>query len=275
MGKRKRRTNQKKPLVSTLSSDITPSPCSLGMDYSSEEKSSSFVSSVDAGTVKPLSSVMNTKNGSMKPNIHSSVAQYQNGISGSMLLRHSRHHLSHQHSHQASGSNSDALSLLQKSTPVPLFDERFFSKLANRRYSHSGCQADSSGKAFHKPERLISSSLVMNATSSDVVKIVCGICLKLLKRKTCSEDDTESSSDLSVVAILVCGHVYHADCLEQRTSEMDRSDPPCPICIEFVPLPLEDDAKAKGKNIFAKSVLLSGNCFDGIDDENVKLSFKF
>ncbi|CAM8974262.1 unnamed protein product [Rhodiola kirilowii] len=33
-----------------------------------------------------------------------------------------------------------------------------------------------------------------------------------------------------VVAILVCGHVYHADCLEHLTPEISKYDPTCPIC---------------------------------------------
>lgn len=33
-----------------------------------------------------------------------------------------------------------------------------------------------------------------------------------------------------VVAVLVCGHLYHAACLEKMTSELDQYDPPCPVC---------------------------------------------
>ena len=40
-----------------------------------------------------------------------------------------------------------------------------------------------------------------------------------------------SSTDLSVVAVLVCGHVYHAECLEQKTRHEDIRDPPCPLCV--------------------------------------------
>ncbi|KAL1351653.1 hypothetical protein HN51_015543 [Arachis hypogaea] len=38
-------------------------------------------------------------------------------------------------------------------------------------------------------------------------------------------------SDVSCVAILVCGHAYHAECLESRTAEANKFDPACPACI--------------------------------------------
>ncbi|KAG6516544.1 uncharacterized protein LOC121971930 isoform X1 [Zingiber officinale] len=33
-----------------------------------------------------------------------------------------------------------------------------------------------------------------------------------------------------VVAVLVCGHLYHSECLEKVTIETNRYDPPCPVC---------------------------------------------
>lgn len=38
------------------------------------------------------------------------------------------------------------------------------------------------------------------------------------------------TNELSVSAILACGHVYHGECLEQMTPEIDKFDPSCPIC---------------------------------------------
>ncbi|KAL7244940.1 hypothetical protein ACSBR2_000308 [Camellia fascicularis] len=52
----------------------------------------------------------------------------------------------------------------------------------------------------------------------------CGVCSKLLTQKS------SWSSELSVEAVLVCGHVYHAECLETMTRVADCYDPPCPIC---------------------------------------------
>ncbi|WCJ35233.1 RING/U-box superfamily protein [Euphorbia peplus] len=52
----------------------------------------------------------------------------------------------------------------------------------------------------------------------------CGACSKYLTERV-------SLNALSVVAVLVCGHVYHAECLETMTLEVDKYDPACPICI--------------------------------------------
>lgn len=51
----------------------------------------------------------------------------------------------------------------------------------------------------------------------------CGMCSKLLREPT-------SLAGFSVVAILFCGHAFHAECLESVTSEANKSDPPCPVC---------------------------------------------
>ncbi|KAL2892734.1 BRCA1-associated protein-like protein 2 [Bienertia sinuspersici] len=45
----------------------------------------------------------------------------------------------------------------------------------------------------------------------------CGACLKVM-------------AELSVIAVLACGHVYHAECLETMTTEGEKYDPVCPIC---------------------------------------------
>lgn len=60
----------------------------------------------------------------------------------------------------------------------------------------------------------------------------CGACSKLLtERSAWSNQKFIANSDLSVVSVLVCGHVYHAECLETMTPEADRYDPACPICM--------------------------------------------
>ncbi|KAD3067853.1 hypothetical protein E3N88_35733 [Mikania micrantha] len=74
-------------------------------------------------------------------------------------------------------------------------------------------------KASRKQERIRSNRLVIDVVSGDSTKIMCGLC-------------SASTSDTSVVAVLVCGHVYHADCLETRTPYEDRRDPLCPVCVD-------------------------------------------
>lgn len=49
----------------------------------------------------------------------------------------------------------------------------------------------------------------------------CGICGKLL---------TEKSTWGAVVAVLTCGHVFHSECLENMTLEINKYDPACPVC---------------------------------------------
>ncbi|PKA53892.1 hypothetical protein AXF42_Ash011372 [Apostasia shenzhenica] len=78
--------------------------------------------------------------------------------------------------------------------------------------------------------------------------LTCGICSKLLKEKK-----SPWSSD--VVAVLICGHVYHSECLESLTSEIERYDPPCPICENKgeskgerpTALPISNSRKRNGK----------------------------
>ncbi|XP_043708997.1 uncharacterized protein LOC122658155 [Telopea speciosissima] len=60
----------------------------------------------------------------------------------------------------------------------------------------------------------------------------CGVCSKhLTERSSWSSQKIIATSELSVVAVLVCGHVFHAECLEHMTPEKDRYDPACPLCM--------------------------------------------
>ncbi|KAK4803882.1 hypothetical protein SAY86_003699 [Trapa natans] len=52
----------------------------------------------------------------------------------------------------------------------------------------------------------------------------CGVCKLFLKEKINQGDS------YSIVSVLVCGHFFHAECLEQWTKEADKYDPTCPIC---------------------------------------------
>jgi len=59
----------------------------------------------------------------------------------------------------------------------------------------------------------------------------CGICSKLLIEKSAwSTEKIIAGNELSVVAVLACGHAYHAECLEAVTPEFSKYDPACPIC---------------------------------------------
>ncbi|KAE8665196.1 protein TIC 20-I [Hibiscus syriacus] len=54
----------------------------------------------------------------------------------------------------------------------------------------------------------------------------CGACSKLL-----AERSSLGNNEISVAAVLICGHVYHAECLETMTPETEKYDPACPICM--------------------------------------------
>ncbi|XP_010446436.1 PREDICTED: uncharacterized protein LOC104729214 [Camelina sativa] len=59
----------------------------------------------------------------------------------------------------------------------------------------------------------------------------CGACSRPLSEKSLwSGQKIYMTNELSVSAILACGHVYHGECLEQMTPEIDKFDPSCPIC---------------------------------------------
>ncbi|KAL5724018.1 hypothetical protein ACHQM5_007334 [Ranunculus cassubicifolius] len=68
-------------------------------------------------------------------------------------------------------------------------------------------------------------------TRSNTIDLrTCGVCLKLLIEKSPWVAQKFVSNELSVVAVLICGHVYHAECLDNSTPETSRFDPPCPVC---------------------------------------------
>lgn len=59
----------------------------------------------------------------------------------------------------------------------------------------------------------------------------CCICSKLLREKSpWSTHKIVSTNDLPIVSVLACSHVYHSECLESSTSEIELYDPPCPVC---------------------------------------------
>ncbi|GMH23391.1 hypothetical protein Nepgr_025234 [Nepenthes gracilis] len=69
-----------------------------------------------------------------------------------------------------------------------------------------------------------SSSRFSSSLSSDLQ--TCGACSRPLAERV-----SVSGHELSVAAVLVCGHIYHAECLETVTPDADKYDPVCPVCL--------------------------------------------
>ncbi|XP_009607771.1 uncharacterized protein [Nicotiana tomentosiformis] len=101
-----------------------------------------------------------------------------------------------------------------------------FADLSNPRRDRWSFDSESFG--FHR-ERVTSRSFGSPSFNLQT----CAVCAKLLNEL--------------VVAVLVCGHVFHAECLENVTSEINRYDPACPVCTfgEKQTLKMYEKAKAK------------------------------
>ncbi|KAK8581681.1 hypothetical protein V6N12_071896 [Hibiscus sabdariffa] len=183
-------------------------PCSSGTELLTKEPSLNMDSSMDVG-------------GSSVKILHhnSSVAQRHYNLGRSVFSKRSRRYYDQHYQWQNSGSHSNPSTSRGKISP--LHDERLSFKFTGSN-SESGCQADGRHQAFGRPERIRSSLLVMDAVLPDKMKMVCGICQKHLRRKPHFLGNALASAEFSVVAVLVCGHAYHADCLEQRTSLENR-----------------------------------------------------
>ncbi|KAJ1385861.1 Zinc finger, RING-type [Sesbania bispinosa] len=211
------------------------------MELLSDEKPSH---SGDTGAL-PLPSVLDITDGSMKllNTHHPTMAHHHQSLGRSLFLKRSRHYYGHQYSRRNSANHANASSS-SRGKGTSSFDDRLAFKLASQPNSLSRQHTEYREKTFSRPERIRSSSTGMDAVSSDVVKMVCGICQKPLRRKFNFLGNSVSCSELSVVAVLVCGHVYHAECLEQRTRLEEQRDPPCPVCAGSV---MQDHDSTKGQ----------------------------
>lgn len=114
------------------------------------------------------------------------------------------------------GGSSDSWS-------IPAFSE-FMAASHRERWSF-----DSESLSFSRDKISRSSGRVSSSPSVDLQ--TCGVCSKLLtERSSWGSQKIIATNELAVVAILICGHVYHAECLENMTPEINKYDPACPVC---------------------------------------------
>lgn len=135
---------------------------------------------------------------------------------------------------------------------IPAFAELMATSHNRERWSFD---SESLGVSRDKINR--SSGRISSCPSIDIQ--TCGVCSKLL-----TERSSIITNELAVVAILICGHVYHAECLENMTPEISKYDPACPVCtfgekqvLKFSEKALraEIDLKAKNKKRWKKRVV--------------------
>ncbi|KAI8554232.1 hypothetical protein RHMOL_Rhmol05G0082300 [Rhododendron molle] len=106
---------------------------------------------------------------------------------------------------------------ISEETSFPAFPEFMEASHRGERWSF-----DSESLGFYH-EKLTPSSSRSSASPSDTQ--TCGVCSKLV-----AERSSWHSYELAVVSVLTCGHVYHSDCLENITAEINKYDPACPVC---------------------------------------------
>lgn len=211
MGKRKRRIDRNK---------TPPSPAFVShasqMESSLKEKSSHSFGST--GTRPTSSSLMNIVERSPHAHHQSSTHHRHHNFNRALLSRVPRHYYSIQHSQRNTANHSGTSTSHGKTS---LRDDKPNWKFGHRPESGFGYYAGRRDKSSRRMDRIRSNPLVIDAISPEVMNMVCRLCQQRM-------------GDFSVVAVLVCGHVYHADCLEIRTHSEDRRDPPCPFCTRSV-----------------------------------------
>ncbi|XP_020583054.1 uncharacterized protein LOC110026455 [Phalaenopsis equestris] len=63
----------------------------------------------------------------------------------------------------------------------------------------------------------------------------CGLCYRLLQQKSpWSLHEIIRNIDLPIAGVLPCGHVFHAECLEETTPKSLVQEPPCPLCLNLI-----------------------------------------
>ncbi|CAI9100861.1 OLC1v1038046C1 [Oldenlandia corymbosa var. corymbosa] len=200
-------------------------PHSPQMEGLPEQKSSDQVESSATGSISSILEIIDESN--KLPQVSQLQAPHHH-FSRAMLYKNPRY-CSRKYYRRNIANHGDA-STSHASDTHPI-DGSIIFQLANKYSScDSTLHTEGFDRAFVKPERIRSRLFGTSAVSSSVGKMRCGICEGSLRKKLHSAGGVGASSDLSVVAVLVCGHVFHADCLERNTCKTTQMDPPCPMC---------------------------------------------
>ncbi|PWA84727.1 Zinc finger, RING/FYVE/PHD-type [Artemisia annua] len=113
---------------------------------------------------------------------------------------------------------------------------------------------DSGSLSFSRDRISRSSGRVSSSPSIDMQ--TCGFCSRLLtERSSFSSQKIVATNGLPVVSVLTCGHIYHAECLENMTPEVNKYDPACPICTLGEKKVLKLSEKALGAQMDLKGKL--------------------
>ena len=99
----------------------------------------------------------------------------------------------------------------------------------------------------------------------------CSICSRsLAQRSPWASSRVMGFHECNVVGVLVCGHTYHTECLEQITPESSRQDPDCPRCSSSEKVVLKKPAASVPATL--KSGTVRGSSFMSRPSSRNKLS---
>ncbi|XP_010254715.1 PREDICTED: uncharacterized protein LOC104595615 isoform X1 [Nelumbo nucifera] len=282
---------QKSPVhEGTFGSLRTPtSDLSVGSNLSTEVKHSRELSAADDPSPPKLSfSVPSTSSSTKGDLVSQSHAE-------SMRLRRARRSPGHQLFRQV--SDSRILGLKSPNNSVSEGRQSFVFSMCSNDLTMGSYGGSSDGWSMRTFSELVASSqrerwsfdseTLMSgrgritrsnsqlSASPSIDLQTCGVCSKLLaERSSLSTQKIIATNEISVVAVLVCGHVYHAECLESITPETDKYDPSCPECCtvgEKQILKMARKALRREADLKSKSYKISRNQVvdSDLDDDSI------
>ncbi|XP_024991686.1 uncharacterized protein LOC112525694 isoform X1 [Cynara cardunculus var. scolymus] len=125
--------------------------------------------------------------------------------------------------------------------PFPDFDETLHQR-DRQLNSTASCDFD-----FTDVSEPIESDTLSRPSVNQSYGYKCGLCERFLsQRSPWSSRRIVRSGDMPVTGVLSCRHVFHAECLDQTTPKVRKSDPPCPVCAK------SDEETSPDQRVFSK-----------------------